>query len=391
MPDFGARWRESGGGGPTLVAAPTRAGREEIVRELKAAAVAAGQHPVTVRFGPRGEEAVEPQAALLAQLRPLMPGRDDDDLLHDLRSGALARRTALFVEEIDRRAPGEEALLRLLLRVPGDVSVSAAGDPAADAVVRATLGAPGSLRRVEPRPLGATEVADRFPEWLGAPLPDELAKYLGLERGADPARLVETLTYLVECGALDVDAGRCRLDLAKADLALATSDLLDVMRRRVALLPAESRRVLALLAVLDAEVEPRLLGFLGVANDAALGRIDGALALLIDQGLVERRGEGIELCDGSVRAAALETLGERSCASCTAASRARSGRSATCATPGRAARATRSAPTPTRRPDSPTPWRRRSCSRRRASPRRPRRPRRSASRASPGAPTRSPR
>jgi len=310
MPDFGARWRESGGGGPTLVAAPTLAGREEIVRELKAAAVAAGQHPVTVRFGPRAEEAVEPQAALLAQLRPLMPGRDDDDLLADLRSGALARRTALFVEEIDRRAPGEEALLRLLLRVPGDVAVSAAGDPAADAVVRATLGAPGSLRRVEPRPLGAAEVADRFPEWLGAPLPDELAKYLGLERGADPARLVETLTYLVECGALDVDAGRCRLDLAKADLALATSDLLDVVRRRVALLPAESRRVLALLAVLDAEVEPHLLGFLGVAHDAALGRIDGALALLIDQGLVERRGEGIELSDGSVRAAALETLGE---------------------------------------------------------------------------------
>src|SRR5262249_24264290 len=46
---------------------------------------------------------------------------------------------------------------------------------------------------------------------------------------------------------------------------------------------------------------PRLLGFLGVEHDAAL-------ALLIDQGLAERRGEGVELSDGSVRAAALEAV-----------------------------------------------------------------------------------
>jgi transcriptional regulator with GAF, ATPase, and Fis domain len=301
LPRSGPAWqgvgREPGGGGPTFVCAPTRAGRDDLLRDLRAAAVASGSCPITIRFGPAGDGAIEPFAALLAQLRALLPGRGDDDLLADLRAGALERRAALFLEEIDRRSPGDDALLRLLLRAPGDVVASSSADPALDPVVRAVVDRPEAARRVEPRPLSAAEVTDLFPTWLGAPAPAELARFLGLERGIDPATLVETLSYLADCGALEIDAGTCRLDLSRADLAHAGGDLLEMVRRRFALLPANARAAVALLAVLDAEAERGLLERFGVAHEE--------LARLVDAGFAERRGERFLLADAAIRAAAL--------------------------------------------------------------------------------------
>jgi transcriptional regulator with GAF, ATPase, and Fis domain/tetratricopeptide (TPR) repeat protein len=305
LPRSGASWLEStrdagAAAGPTFVLAPTRAGRDDLLRDLRAAAVAAGSFPITIRFGAAGDGAAEPLAALLAQLRVLQPGRSEDDLLVALRAGAFSRRAALFAEEIDRRAPSDDALLRLLLRAPGDVVASSAADPSGDAVVRSLLERPEAARRITARPLAASEVVELFPAWLGAPAPPELARFLGLERGIDPATLVETLSYLADCGALEVDAGACRLDLARADLGRAGGDLLDLVRRRLALLPAAARAAVALLAVLDAEVAPELLERFGVARED--------LAKLVDDGFVERRGDRFDLADAALRAAALAAL-----------------------------------------------------------------------------------
>jgi transcriptional regulator with GAF, ATPase, and Fis domain len=208
----------------------------------------------------------------------------------------------LFLEELDRRSEETEPLARFLLGAQVELVALGARLAREDAVVAASLPDGAELRTLEPRPIAAKEVAAAAPSWLGGALSPALERFLAVDRELDPPRLVQTLSYLVEAGALSVDEGIVQFDPARVDLRDASGDLLDVVRRRVARVDGGRRRALEALAILDADSERAEIAALAPeVNDAALSQLSEA-------GLVERTGDRFRCAGGDVAAVVLETL-----------------------------------------------------------------------------------
>ena len=294
-------------GGPiTWVTAPTRAGRDELVRDLRAAAIVGEAFPVLVTFAPAGADALAPRAALVTRLRSLVDdagaGRSDAELLELLRTGRLPRRVILFLDEVDRRTTEQEPLLRFLLQASAEIVASSGGGARDDPLVASCLPPAVELRTLSPRPVTLEEVTSAFPAWVGGVLPDSLARFLAIGRELDTPQLVQTLAYLVESGALDADEGGVRFDPSRVDLRDAGSDLFDVLRRRVARVGGSRRAALQALAILEVDADRAEIAALAPeADDAALGEIAAA-------GLVESVGERLRCAGAGVAAALLDAL-----------------------------------------------------------------------------------
>ncbi len=298
------------GGTITWVTAPTRGGRDALLRELRTTALLGEAWPLVVCCAPEAGAATM-RDSLNEQLRTLAGEPETgslDLLLARLQRGEMPRRLVLFVEELPRRHADDEALLRFLLRARIEIVASGAGAARADPLLADACSAAFELRTLSPRVLAADELKRIFPGWIGAPLPEPLRRYLGAGEGAaanvDVARVVELLCYATEAGALVADFGGLHFDPTRVDLAEAGGDLLELVRRRVQSTRGASRAALEALALLDHDATA--LELEALAPDAGAGE----LRALADAGLVERVGAAWRCSESGVAACVRAELPE---------------------------------------------------------------------------------
>ncbi|MBL8841802.1 MAG: sigma 54-interacting transcriptional regulator [Planctomycetes bacterium] len=307
VPPFDPPWHEQlatgdarPGGTVTWVTAPTRAGRDALLRELRATALLGEARPLLVACAPA--EGAAPLAETLAeQLRVLLdapPDADVEALLAQLQRGESTHRLVLFLEELPQRRAADEALLGFLLRARVEVVCSGAGAARDDALLAAACPTAEELRTLTPRALSFDELARTFPGWVGGPLTPELARFLGARATAaiDVSRVVELLCYAVDAGALTADFGGLHFDPSRVDLAEAQGDLLEVVKRRWRTVTGARRAALEALALLDHDAtEAQVAALAPQASRADLEALEAA-------GLVLRVGAAWRCSESGVAA-----------------------------------------------------------------------------------------
>ncbi|MSR46111.1 MAG: GAF domain-containing protein [Planctomycetes bacterium] len=313
VPPLDPTWRESvmagesrAGGPATWITAPTRAGRDQLMRELRMTALQGEAWPVIACFAP-GPDAGSVRGTVRDQLRALLgaePAVGDDELFLRLQRGDLPRRLVLFLEEVPECAAEDDALLRFLLRASVEIVASGAGGSVRDERVTAAWPAALERRTIEPRAITSAELLRLFPGWMGGPLSEPLARFLGAGANAehDVSRLVELLCYAVDAGALVADFGGLHFDPARIDLAILGGDVLEVTRQRLGRVGGTRRDVLAALCVLEHDAEVDLIA----ALVPTLAEAD--LAELAATGLVQRLGTRWRCSETSVAALVRDRL-----------------------------------------------------------------------------------
>ena len=203
--------------------------------------------------------------------------------LTSLIDGVASLPIAVFVADLDRRIPDQEYWLRMLLRLPAPVVVTAEVEADQDGLGREAVQSSREVQAAREEIVDETWLREEFPHWIGIPLDDDLAQFLDVQKGLRRSHLVEVLTYMLDSGAIELVHGAPHVRLSAVDLSKAEDDLLDVLRGRVGLLSEEQRRVLEALAVFDAPI-----GLAELEHLDALNEVESGLHRLIDDGFAVR-------------------------------------------------------------------------------------------------------
>ncbi len=284
------------------VTGSTREARQELCRRIRTELVATGRFPLVVSLG--ASEPLEELGRQVAQIQQVHEGVAHDRL-DEIVSALTTLPVVLTIENLDRRNPDHESWLRPLLRVPVPTVVSSPEGPDQNPLGKELCVQRSSLHEIKPHRYTLTELEGLFPDWLGFELTEELASFLDARGGVEESRLVETMTYLLDCGALRVVQGVAHLHLQSVDLAKASSDLVSILQQRLDLLSAPARRTMTALAVLDAAVSAADL-------EVLTGRREGFLddlGSLVEHGFAQRSqgesGELFRVAGGAARDATL--------------------------------------------------------------------------------------
>lgn len=254
-----------------------------------------------------GVEPVTPAAALAVFLRALSSG-----------SGAQRRPAPLILLLDDLERAGRatiELLVDLLPLLQDSIWILTsfrpeeveADHPLADALPR--LAAHGNVRRIALGRLDAAAV-DRLASSLTGGENADLAACLGAG-GCLPLALAERINLLADEGAIAAAEGSWVIRRALGSVELP-SELHELVLRRVALLPATSRRLLALAAVIGDRFDTELLE---AADGEHRSVVEAAVEILVERWLVRpslrswvasRRERDLVLWSGGVRRGVFE-------------------------------------------------------------------------------------
>lgn len=270
--------------------------------------IAAGTIPLIhalrpdLRPGGRGADPVPPAAALAAFLREVSSGTGADRrpvplilLLDDLERAGRATLELL----VDVLPLLEGSIWILTSFRPEEVD---ADHPLADALPRLT--AQGNVRRIALERLDATAV-ERLASSLTGGEHADLAACLGAG-GCLPLALAERINLLADEGAIAAAEGIWVVKRPLGEVQLP-SVLQELVLKRVALLPATSRRLLALAAVIGDRFDTELLE---AADGEHRAVVEAAIEILVERWLVRpslrswvasRRERDLVLWSGGVR------------------------------------------------------------------------------------------
>ena len=188
--------------------------------------------------------------AVIAQRQPLLLALDDID-----------HADASSLELLSVIASGEVAGSLLIVATLGSEALTESGEDSPLRALVSTLEQSGRSRRLEPGPLSRADLSAWLADVLGRAVEelDELSELVARKTGSNPLFVHQFIHHLVDTKLLRPEQSGWRWDAEAIATAGIPTDLLAMLSSKLARLPDDQRRLLALAACIGFEFELRTL------------------------------------------------------------------------------------------------------------------------------------